>query len=189
MATMLLCVSFADALLAMPRVLDRIEGTPSEGGSPRPRRRLGISHRWLGLLRAARWGSKWQPMDTILVVEDEIAIREMLGRGLRQRGYAVLAAAVLAAEDGDEALRICSKHPDPIHVLLCDVVTPGLRARELIRIAVGMYPSLKVLLMTGYPDECPFGSEDSEVFQLIRKPFTTSELVLRLEEMAGGTCA
>jgi two-component system cell cycle sensor histidine kinase/response regulator CckA len=123
-------------------------------------------------------------MDTILVVEDEIAIREMLGRGLRQRGY-----EVLAAEDGDEALRICSKHPDPIHVLLCDVVTPGLRARELIRIAVGMYPSLKVLLMTGYPDECPFGSEDSEVFQLIRKPFTTSELVLRLEAIGGGTCA
>jgi DNA-binding NtrC family response regulator len=123
-------------------------------------------------------------MDTILVVEDEIAIREMLGRGLRQRGY-----EVLVAEDGDEALRICSKHPDPIHVLLCDVVTPGLGARELIRIAVGMHPGLKVLLMTGYPDECPFGSEDSEVFQLIRKPFTTSELVLRLEAIGGGTCA
>ena len=135
-------------------------------------------------MRAATWGSKWQPMDTILVVEDEIAIREMLGRGLRQHGY-----EVLVAEDGDEALRMCSKHPGPIHVLLCDVVTPGLGARELIRIAVGMYPSLKVLLMTGYPDEYPLGGEDSEVFQLIRKPFTTSELVLRLEAIAGGTCA
>lgn len=129
-------------------------------------------------------GLKWQLMDTILVVEDEIAIREMLGRGLRQRGY-----EVLVAEDGDEALRICSKHFRPIHVLLCDVVTPGLGARELIRIAVGMYPSLKVLLMTGYPDEYPFGGEDSVVFQLIRKPFTTSELVLRLEAIAGGTHA
>jgi hypothetical protein len=93
----------------------------------------------LGFRRAAKIGRRWQPMDTILVVEDEIAIREMLGRGLRQRGY-----EVLVAEDGDEALRICSKHPCPIHVLLCDVVTPGLGARELIRIAVGMYPSLKV---------------------------------------------
>jgi two-component system cell cycle sensor histidine kinase/response regulator CckA len=123
-------------------------------------------------------------MDTILVVEDEIAIREMLGRGLRHRGY-----EVLMAEHGDEALRICAKHPEPIEVLLCDVVTPGLGARELIRIAVGMYPGLRVLLMTGYPDEFPFGVEDSEIFQLIRKPFTTSELVLRLEAMLGRKCA
>jgi CheY-like chemotaxis protein len=59
-------------------------------------------------------------MDTILVVEDEVAIREMLERGLRQRGY-----EVLVAEDGDEALRMCLKHSNPIQVLLCDVVTPG----------------------------------------------------------------
>jgi two-component system cell cycle sensor histidine kinase/response regulator CckA len=123
-------------------------------------------------------------MDTILVVEDEMAIREMLGRGLRKRGY-----EVLVAEDGDEAVRMCAQHPEPIHVLLCDVVTPGLGARELIRIAVGMYPGLRVLLMTGYPDEYPLGVEDSEVFQLMRKPFTTSELVLRLEAILGGRCA
>jgi DNA-binding response OmpR family regulator len=119
-------------------------------------------------------------MDTILVVEDEMAIREMLGRGLQKHGYEVLVAA-----DGDEALRMCAKHRKPIQVLLCDVVTPGLAARELIRIALGMYPSLKVLLMTGYPDEYPFGGEGSEIFQIMRKPFTTSELVLRLEAILG----
>ena len=123
-------------------------------------------------------------MDTILVVEDERAIREMLGRGLRQCGY-----EVLVAEDGDEALRICSKYPNPIHVLLCDVVTPGLKARELIRIAVGMYPSIRVLLMTGYPDEYSFGGKDSGVFQLIRKPFTISELARRLTVILGEQCA
>lgn len=140
--------------------------------------------RGAGLPRAARWNLRGQVMDTILVVEDERAICEMLGQGLRTRGY-----EVLVAENGDEALRMCAKHPKPIQVPLCDVVTPGLRARELIRIAVGMYPSLKVLLMTGYPDEYPFGSEDSEIFQLMRKPFTTSELALRLEAMLGGKCA
>jgi two-component system, cell cycle sensor histidine kinase and response regulator CckA len=123
-------------------------------------------------------------METILIVEDETAVREMLGRGLRKRGY-----EVLTAEDGDEALRVCSQYPRPIKVLLLDVVTPGLSARELIRIAVGRYPSLKVLLMTGYPEKYPLGGEDSEGFQLIRKPFTTSELALRLEVMMGGTCA
>lgn len=52
---------------------------------------------------------------TILVVEDETAIRELLGQGLRRRGYEVLTAA-----DGDEALRMCAKHTKPIEVLLCD---------------------------------------------------------------------
>jgi len=132
--------------------------------------------RGAGLPRAARWNLRGQVMDTILVVEDERAICEMLGQGLRTRGY-----EVLVAENGDEALRMCAKHPKPIQVPLCDVVTPGLRARELIRIAVGMYPSLKVLLMTGY--------FFSEIFQLMRKPFTTSELALRLEAMLGGKCA
>jgi two-component system cell cycle sensor histidine kinase/response regulator CckA len=122
-------------------------------------------------------------MDTILVVEDERAIREMLGQGLRIHGY-----EVLVAEDGDEALRMCANHPEPIQVLLCDMVTPGLRARELIRIAVGMYPSLRVLLMTGYPEEYAFGNGDSDFFQLIRKPFTTSELLLRLDGILGGKC-
>jgi two-component system cell cycle sensor histidine kinase/response regulator CckA len=108
----------------------------------------------------------------------------MLGQGLRKRGYEVLVAV-----DGDEALRMCSKHPKTIEVLLCDIVTPGLKAHELIRVAIRMYPNLRVLLMTGYPDEHAFGSGDSEIFQLIRKPFTTAELVLRLEAILGGKCA
>jgi len=84
-------------------------------------------------------------MDTILVVEDEIAIRKMLGQGLRKYGY-----EVLVAENGDEAIAMCSQHPKPIQVLLCDVVTPGLRARELIRIAVGMYPKVSQPQSTSY---------------------------------------
>lgn len=119
-------------------------------------------------------------MDTILVVEDEEILREMLGKGLRERGYEVLAAA-----DGDEALRMCAKHPKPIEVLLCDVVMPGLKVRDLIRIAVSMYPSLRVLLMTGY-DGYPFGGKECGVFELIQKPFTIPELALRLEIMLGG---
>jgi two-component system cell cycle sensor histidine kinase/response regulator CckA len=121
-------------------------------------------------------------MDTILVVEDEKSIREMLRQGLRLRGY-----EVLLAENGDEALRVCANHHEAIQLLLCDVVTPGLKARELIRIAVGMYPRMKVVLMTGY-DEYPFASGDAEVFQLIRKPFTVSELASRLKVILGEEC-
>lgn len=83
------------------------------------------------------------------------------------------------------ALRKCAKHHEPIQLLFCDLVTPGLKARELIRIAVGMYPNLSVLLMTGYPDEYPFTSGESEVLQLIRKPFTVAELVSRLKVILG----
>jgi two-component system, cell cycle sensor histidine kinase and response regulator CckA len=102
-------------------------------------------------------------MDTILVVEDEIAIGEMLKRGLRQGGY-----EVLVAEHGDEALIMCAKHPKPIDVLLCDVVTPGIGAREQIRIAVGICRDLKALFMTGYPDEFPFGVKILRFFSLSR---------------------
>jgi two-component system, cell cycle sensor histidine kinase and response regulator CckA len=100
-------------------------------------------------------------MDTILVVEDEVAIGEMLGRGLRRRGY-----EVLVANNGDEALRMCARHPEPIEVLLCDVVTPGLGARELIRIAVGIYPGLRVLLMRVTPTSSHSGVKIPRFFSL-----------------------
>jgi len=64
---------------------------------------------------------------------------------------------------------------------------PGLTASELIRIAVGMYPSMKVLLMTGHPGKASFASRDfGDDLQLIQKPFSPSDLVGRLEELLGG---
>jgi hypothetical protein len=91
------------------------------------------------------------------------------------------------AEHGDGTLRLCAKHPKPIEVLLYDVVTPGLGAGELSRIAVGMDPGLRVLLMRFYPGEFPSGLKILRLFQLMLTPFATSELVLRLEAMSGGT--
>ena len=123
-------------------------------------------------------------METILLVEDERLLREMIAEGLRRRGYEVLMAG-----DGQEAARICAKRHKHIRLMLCDVMMPGLRLRELIRIAVEMYPSMIVLLMTAYAEEDSFPTGNSEGFHFIQKPFTTSALALRLEAIFGGRCA
>jgi len=123
-------------------------------------------------------------MDTILVVEDERLLLEMIAEGLRTRGY-----EVLTAQDGHEAVRICAKRHKHIHLLLCDVMMPGLKSRELIRIAVEMYPSIFVLLMTGYTEEDLFPNGNSEGFHFIQKPFTSSELAVRLQAIFGGKYA
>jgi CheY-like chemotaxis protein len=69
-------------------------------------------------------------METILLVEDERLLHEMIAEGLRRRGYEVLMAG-----DGHEAVSICAKRHKHIRLMLCDVMMPGLRLRELIRIA------------------------------------------------------
>ena len=79
-------------------------------------------------------------MCTILIVEDEELSREMIAEGLRRRGYEILTVG-----DGHEALKMSAKHDKQIHLMLCEVKTPGLRLRELIRIAVGMSPNMRVL--------------------------------------------
>jgi len=117
---------------------------------------------------------------TILVVEDERLLREMIAEGLRRRGYEVLLAG-----DGHEAARICSERHKHIHLMLCDVMMPGLRPRELIRIVLEIFPSMIVLLMTGYPEENLYPNGNSEGFHFIQKPFTPSELARRLEAILG----
>jgi two-component system cell cycle sensor histidine kinase/response regulator CckA len=75
-------------------------------------------------------------MNTILVVEDQRQRLEVLGAVLHKHGY-----EVLGAENGDEALRMCAQHQKPIQILLCDVVTPGLGAREQIRTTPAYIPA------------------------------------------------
>ncbi len=123
-------------------------------------------------------------MDTILVVEDERLLREMIAEGLRRRGYEVLIAG-----DGHEAVRICAKRHKPIHLMLCDAMMPGLTPRELIRIAVEMYPSIIVLIMTEYAEKHLPQTGNSEGFHFIQKPFTSPELAARLAAILGEDCA
>ncbi|MBI3205874.1 MAG: PAS domain S-box protein [Myxococcales bacterium] len=86
--------------------------------------------------------------ETILLVEDEAAVRDLAARMLRRSGYRVLTAA-----HGGEALLICEKHPGPIHLLLSDVVMPEMGGRELAERVAQLRPGVRVLFMSGYSDD------------------------------------
>ena len=87
--------------------------------------------------------------ETILIVEDEPAVRRMAARALRSQGY-----AILEAENGAEALELLSRGTEgPVDLVLSDVVMPILNGRELgERLAVDR-PEIRVLFMSGYTDD------------------------------------
>jgi len=85
--------------------------------------------------------------ETILLVEDEQMVRNLTRDSLKMHGY-----TVLEARNGEEALLISRQHEGPIHLLLTDVVMPGLSGRELAQQLVTMRPATQVLYMSGYTD-------------------------------------
>ena len=116
---------------------------------------------------------------TILVVEDEPAVREVAVGILEGLGYRVLEAG-----DGEAALGVIAAHGGEIDLLLTDVVLPGrLRGRELTRRAVLACPGLRVLYMSGYTENAIMqdGRLDEGV-QLIGKPFQPEELARRVAQ-------
>jgi PAS domain S-box-containing protein len=86
--------------------------------------------------------------ETILLVEDDPSVRELAARMLHQQGY-----TVLAASNGAEALRLAREHRQPLHLLLTDVVMPGLSGRGLVEQLAQVHPGLKTLFMSGYTDD------------------------------------
>ena len=115
--------------------------------------------------------------ETILLVEDNIAVRQAAQRILGECGYKVLEAG-----SGPEAIRVSREHSEPIHLLLADVVMPGMGGRDLARQLLIERPELKVLYMSGY-EPAPEGSR-SEIEQIVlfKKPFTGAALLERLRE-------
>jgi two-component system cell cycle sensor histidine kinase/response regulator CckA len=120
--------------------------------------------------------------ETILVVEDEDALRAVVKRILAAAGYAVMTAA-----DGDEALRICAQHPGPIHLLLTDVVMPGMSGRALADELSKTRPALPALYMSGYTDTAivHHGVLDTET-HFLSKPFTAADLTQAVREALDG---
>ncbi len=117
--------------------------------------------------------------ETILLVEDEEPIRDLLGRHLRGLGYTVLEAA-----DGATALRVSAEHEKGVHLLVTDVVMPHMNGKELHdRLSLSM-PGVKVLFMSGYPKKVisRHVMQDEDV-ELITKPFTGNDLASRVREI------
>ncbi len=121
---------------------------------------------------------------TILLVEDEAAVREIAAAVLRSLGY-----RVLEAPDGDEALRVFGAHAAEVDLLLTDVVLPGkVRGRELSERITAIRPEVKVLYMSGYTENSivHHGRLDDGV-QLIGKPFKRDMLARKVAEVLGVT--
>lgn len=110
--------------------------------------------------------------ETILVVEDETGVRDVIGHALRQEGYTVLEAG-----DGAEAVALGERHGGPIALLLCDLVLPKISAPQLVARLSGLYPEMKVLYLSGYPLQME-GS-------FLAKPFTLQGLTDRVREVLG----
>jgi PAS domain S-box-containing protein len=117
--------------------------------------------------------------ETILVVEDEEAMRRVVIRSLEASGYKVLAATA-----GDEALRIAAEHAGDIHLLLTDVVMPRMSGRALAQELAKMRPTVKVLYMSGYADNAFVrNGEIDEGTHFIGKPFTVGDLANKVREV------
>jgi CheY-like chemotaxis protein len=117
--------------------------------------------------------------ETILVVEDEEALRRVAARTLEEAGYTVLAAA-----DGKAALRASAEHGGEIDLLVTDVVMPEMSGSALARELVKRRPSLKVAYVSGYADDAMIrqGALDAGI-PFLAKPFTSTDLKRKVREV------
>jgi PAS domain S-box-containing protein len=123
--------------------------------------------------------------ETILVVEDQNEIRELVCEFLLKNGYVVLQAA-----DGNEALQIADHYKHPIHLLLTDVIMPNIGGRELARRLTEPrsqkphLPVMKVLFMSGYPDHATWDSGlVDDTAAVLQKPFPLETLARKIRAL------
>jgi two-component system cell cycle sensor histidine kinase/response regulator CckA len=115
--------------------------------------------------------------ETILIVEDEEAVRRLMSAALEQNGYRVLIAA-----DGAEALKLIASHTGPLDLLVTDLLMPGMNGAELTRKVKDRLPDLKVLCISGYAEELRQSGEiDESAF--LQKPFTPQALLRKVRDM------
>jgi two-component system cell cycle sensor histidine kinase/response regulator CckA len=115
--------------------------------------------------------------ETILLVEDEATLRNVCRVYLESKGYTVLEAG-----NAKEAMKICQSHDRPIHVLITDIVMPGLGGLELAKSALEMRPALSVVLVSGYTDRA-FDREAISFATFLQKPFSFAALACTVRSL------
>jgi two-component system cell cycle sensor histidine kinase/response regulator CckA len=117
--------------------------------------------------------------ETILVVEDDERVRNIATQALLNTGY-----RVLAASDGEAALAIAGKGSEPIHLLLTDVVMPGMNGRQLAERLVQVHPETRILFTSGYTENiiAHHGVLDRGI-EFLSKPYTLETLTRRVREI------
>jgi CheY-like chemotaxis protein len=117
--------------------------------------------------------------ETVLLVEDEHLVRQVTHEILRRNGY-----RVLEASDGVEALAIVRQHPDPIDLLLTDVVMPRMNGHELVELARPLRPEMRILYVSGYSEEAiTRQGQLTEGIELLAKPFTPGVLTAKIRTL------
>jgi len=116
---------------------------------------------------------------TILVVDDEDKLREILKLGLTRHGFSVLEAA-----SGEDALQLSKDYLEPIHLLLVDVVMPGMSGVELAPQLLASRPDTKVILMSGYrDDQILLNAALNPNTPFFHKPFTIDSLIQTIDNL------
>jgi two-component system cell cycle sensor histidine kinase/response regulator CckA len=121
--------------------------------------------------------------ETVLLVEDEEALREVMREVLEDTGY-----TVLTARDGVDAIRVSNAHPRPIHVMVIDLMLPGMGGRSAALEITAARPDLKTLYISGYSTEAVLHHGMlSRGSAFLSKPFTSAGLLRSLRELVTGT--
>jgi hypothetical protein len=124
-------------------------------------------------------GAEQRGNETIMVVEDDASVRELVRLMLEARGY-----DVLAVDDAEEAARVCVERRGDVDLLLTDVVMPDVSGRDLAERLAGISPSMRILFMSGYSDEAVYRhGVISPNAAFIEKPFTERTLAGKVREV------
>jgi PAS domain S-box-containing protein len=116
--------------------------------------------------------------ETILLVEDTLALREFLDQGLQALGYKVLAAA-----SSQKALELAMQHHGPVHLLLTDIIMPQMSGPDLAQKLGALRPESRVLYMSGYSNDALSQFRLSNPGPFIQKPFALHELANKMKEV------
>jgi two-component system, cell cycle sensor histidine kinase and response regulator CckA len=111
--------------------------------------------------------------ETILLVEDEDPVRRVVETMLKRHGYQVLSSA-----SSQEALAAAEGYRGTIHLLITDIMMPGMSGRKMAECLVARRPDMKVLYVSGYGD-----AQAQNAAHFLQKPFTTEELATKIREM------
>jgi CheY-like chemotaxis protein len=119
--------------------------------------------------------------ETILLVEDEESVRQLVRETLEARGY-----HVLEAENGNAGLALAASHPGILHLVITDVVMPGLSGHELVQQLIPARPGIKVLYLSGYAQDAVDANASADAPRaFLQKPFTLQSLSRKVREVLG----